>query len=209
MYPAELNSHGTCGKIWNTTWHWLITTLIERSQQRQLPSEKGRWVLNQLCEIFANDTAGFKNFALFLVYESYEISRYRNQNLEITTKATKFLGDLEITTKFEILRWTNHTILETLSPTNSHQETFSKFLAVLGLPKILAVLEGSEQIFPRKWSLGAPELRLLLLIFFSLWNFMETLFWTSNALFATSFVSRFILFSERRDTNFACLSVTH
>ena len=41
---------------------------------------------------------------LFLVYESYEISRCRNQNLEITTKATKFLGDLEITTKSEILR---------------------------------------------------------------------------------------------------------
>ena len=159
MYPAELNSHGTCGKIWNTTWHWLITTHIERSQQRQLPSEKGRWVLNQLCEIFANETAGFKNFALFLVYESYEISRCRNQNLEITTKATKFLGDLEITTKSEILRWTNHTNPETLSPTNSHHETFSKFLAVLGLPKILAVLEGSEQIFPRKWSLGAPEQR--------------------------------------------------
>ena len=32
---------------------------------------------------------------LFLVYESYEISWCRNQNLEITTKATKFLGDLE------------------------------------------------------------------------------------------------------------------
>ena len=32
----------------------------------------------------------------------------------------------------------------------------SKFLAVLGLPKILAILEGSEQIFPRKRSLGAP-----------------------------------------------------
>ena len=48
-------------------------------------------------------SAGF-NFALFLVYESYEISRCRNQNLEITTKATKFLGDLEITTKSEILR---------------------------------------------------------------------------------------------------------
>ena len=94
---------------------------------------------------------------LFLVYESYEISRCRNQNLEITTKATKFLGDLEITTKSEILRWTNHTNPETLSPTNSHHETFSKFLAVLGLPKILAILEGSEQIFPRKRSLGAPE----------------------------------------------------
>ena len=37
-------------------------------------------------------------------YESYEISRWRNQNLEITTKAPKFLGDLEITTKSEILR---------------------------------------------------------------------------------------------------------
>ena len=49
-------------------------------------------------------SAGFKNFALFLVYESYEISRRRNQNLKITTKATKFLGDLEITTKSEILR---------------------------------------------------------------------------------------------------------
>ena len=35
-------------------------------------------------------------------------------------------------------------------------ETFSKFLAVLGLSKILAILEGSEQIFPRKRSLGAP-----------------------------------------------------
>ena len=92
-----------------------------------------------------------------LVYESYEISRCRNQNVEITTKATKFLGDLEITTKSEILRWTNHTNPETLSPTNSHHETFSKFLAVLGLPKILAILEGSEQIFPRKRSLGAPE----------------------------------------------------
>ena len=92
-------------------------------------------------------SAGFKNFALFLVYESYEISRRRNQNLKITTKATKFLGDLEMTTKSEILRWTNHTNLETLSPTNSH----------LGLPKILAILEGSEQIFPRKRSLGAPE----------------------------------------------------
>ena len=101
-------------------------------------------------------SAGFKNFALFLVYESYEISRRRNQNLKITTKATKFLGDLEITTKSEILRWTNHTNPETLSPTNSHHETFSKFLAVLGLPKILAILEGSEQIFPRKRSLGAP-----------------------------------------------------
>ena len=101
-------------------------------------------------------SAGFKNFALFLVYESYEISRRRNQNLKITTKATKFLGDLEITTKSEILRWTNHTNPETLSPTNSHQETFSKFLAVLGLLKILAILEGSEQIFPRKRSLGAP-----------------------------------------------------
>ena len=80
---------------------------------------------------------------LFLVYESYEISRCRNQNLEITTKS-------------EILRWTNHTNPETLSPTNSHHETFSKFLAVLGLSKILAILEGSEQIFPRKRSLGAP-----------------------------------------------------
>ena len=49
-------------------------------------------------------SAGFKNFTLFLVYESYEISRRRNQNLKITTKATKFLGDLEITTKSEILR---------------------------------------------------------------------------------------------------------
>ena len=105
-------------------------------------------------------SAGFKNFALFLVYESYEISRYRNQNLEITTKATKFLGDLEITTKSEILRWTNHTNPETLSPTNSHHETFSKFLAVLGLSKILAILEGSEQIFPRKRSLGAPDIRV-------------------------------------------------
>ena len=38
---------------------------------------------------------------LFLVYESYEISRCRNQNLEITTK---FLGDLEISTKSENLR---------------------------------------------------------------------------------------------------------
>ena len=156
MYPAELNSHGTCGKIWNTAWHWLITTHIERSQQRQLPSEKGRWVLNQLCEIFANETAGFKNFALFLVYESYEISRRRNQNLKITTKATKFLGDLEITTKSEILRWRNHTNPETLSPTNSLHETFSKFLAVLGISRILAILEGSQQIFPRKRSLGAP-----------------------------------------------------
>ena len=72
---------------------------------------------------------------LFLVYESYEISRCRNQNLEITTKATKFLGDLEITTKSEILRWTNHTNPETLSPTNSHH----------------------EKIFPRKRSLGAPD----------------------------------------------------
>ena len=99
-------------------------------------------------------SAGFKNFALFLVYESYEISRRRNQNLKITTKATKFLGDLEITTKSEILRWTNHTNPETLSPTNSHHETFSKFLAVLGLSKILAILEGSEEIFPRKRSLA-------------------------------------------------------
>ena len=44
------------------------------------------------------------NVVLFLVYESYEISRRRNQNLKITTKATKFLGDLEINTKSEILR---------------------------------------------------------------------------------------------------------
>ena len=98
---------------------------------------------------------------LFLVYESYEISRCRNQNLEITTKATKFLGDLEITTKSEILRWTNHTNPETLSPTNSHHETFSKCLAVLGLSKIFAILEGSEQLFPRKRSLGAPDSFLL------------------------------------------------
>ena len=103
-------------------------------------------------------SAGFKNFALFLVYESYEISRCRNQNLEITTKAKKFLGDLEITTKSEILRWTNHTNPDTLSPTNNRHETFSKFWAVLGLPKILVILEGSEQIFPRKRSLGAPVL---------------------------------------------------
>ena len=109
LYPAELNSHGTYWKIWNTAWHWLISRV----------------------------------FLLFLVYESYEISRCRNQNLEITTKS-------------EILRWTNHTNPETLSPTNSHHETFSKFLAVLGLSKILAILEGSEQIFPRKRSLGAP-----------------------------------------------------
>ena len=68
----------------------------------------------------------------------------------------KFLGDLEIITKYEILRWTKHTNPETLSPTNSHHEIFSKFLAVLGLPKILAILEGSEQIFSRKRSLGAP-----------------------------------------------------
>ena len=34
-------------------------------------------------------TAGF--FAI-LSYESYEISRWRNQNLDITAKATKFLG---------------------------------------------------------------------------------------------------------------------
>ena len=87
--------------------------------------------------------------------------RCRNQNLEITTKATKFLGDLEITTKSEILRWTNHTNPETLSPTNSHHETFSKFLAVLGLSKILAILEGSEQIFPRKRLLGAPDSRFI------------------------------------------------
>ena len=92
-------------------------------------------------------SAGFKNFALFLVYESYEISRCRNQNLEITTKS-------------EILRWTNHTNPETLSPTNSHHEIFSKFLAVLGLSRILAILEGSEQIFPRKRSLGAPDIRV-------------------------------------------------
>ena len=45
--------------------------------------------------------SGFDGFELglkillFLVYESYEISRRRNQNLKITTKATKFLGDLE------------------------------------------------------------------------------------------------------------------
>ena len=93
---------------------------------------------------------------LFLVYESYEISRCRNQNLETTTKATKFLGDLEITTKSEILRCTNHTNPETLSPTKSHHETFSKFLAILGLLKILAILEGSEQMFSRKRSWGAP-----------------------------------------------------
>ena len=51
-----------------------------------------------------------------------------------------------------------HTNPETLSPTNSYQETFSKFLAALGLPKILAILEGFEQIFPRKRSLGAPDI---------------------------------------------------
>ena len=76
-------------------------------------------------------------------YERYEISRCRNQNLEITTKS-------------EILRWTNHTNPETLSPTNSPHETFSKILAVLGLSKILANLEGSEQIFPRKSVVGCP-----------------------------------------------------
>ena len=116
LYPAELNSHGTYWKIWNTAWHWLISRV----------------------------------FLLFLVYESYEISRCRNQNLEITTKS-------------EILRWTNHTNPETLSPTNSHHETFSKFLAVLGLSKILAILEGSKQILPRKGSLGAPDTGLFLL----------------------------------------------
>ena len=47
------------------------------------------------------------------------------------------------------------------SETNSHHETFSKFLAVLGLSKILAILEGSEQIFPRKRLLGAPDSSLL------------------------------------------------
>ena len=56
---------------------------------------------------------------LFVVYESYEISRYRNQNLETTTQS-------------EIL---------SQSP-NSHHETFSRFLAVLGLSKILAIVEG-------------------------------------------------------------------
>ena len=45
---------------------------------------------------------------------------------------------------------------ETLSPTNSHHKTFSKFLAVLGLSKIFDTLENSEQKFPRKRSLGAP-----------------------------------------------------
>ena len=47
------------------------------------------------------------------------------------------------------------------SETNSHHETFSKFLAVLGLSKILAILEGSEQIFPRKRLLGAPDSRFI------------------------------------------------
>ena len=80
-----------------------MRALIQRITGKPGTLRKGRWVLNQLCEIFANETAGFKNFALFLVYESYEISRCQNQNLEITTKATKFLGDLEITTKSENL----------------------------------------------------------------------------------------------------------
>ena len=68
---------------------------------------------------------------LFVVYESYEISRYRNQNLETTTQS-------------EIL---------SQSP-NSHHETFARFLAVLGFSKILAILEGSDEIFPRKRSLA-------------------------------------------------------
>lgn len=55
--------------------------------------------------------------------------------------------------KSEILRWKNHTNPETLSPAGSHPEV----LAVLGLPKILGALEGSEQIFPRRRSLGAPD----------------------------------------------------
>ena len=172
-------------------WQALFTRCARvRVTVSLVPSEKGRWVLNQLCEIFANETAGFKNFALFLVYESYEISRCRNQNLEITTKATKFLGDLEITTKSEILRWTNHTNPETLSPTNSHHETFSKFLAVLGLSKILAILEGSEQIFPRKRSLGAPPWLVSLLFsisslkgFFGLWFLSKHGIWTVYSTF--------------------------
>ena len=87
---------------------------------------------------------------LFLFYESYEISRCRNQNLEITTKATKFLGDVEDYYKIRN-SWVNKPHKSRIS-----KQTFSKFLAVLGLPKILAILEGSEQIFPGKRSLGAP-----------------------------------------------------
>ena len=53
-----------------------------------------------------------------------------------------------------------------LQNTGSHPRSrpqFSKFLAVLGLSKILAIVEGSEQIFPRKRSLGAPEVSVRLL----------------------------------------------
>lgn len=58
--------------------------------------------------------------------------------------------------KGKIRRRTKDTNIETLRSTNSHQETLTKFLAVLKVSNILGVLESSEQIFARKRSSGAP-----------------------------------------------------
>ena len=82
-------------------------------------------------------SAGFRNFAKPKsesrnYYESYEISRCRNQNLEITTKS-EFLG--EQTTQI---------------PKLSAQQTVTTkhFRNFYGLSNVLAIIEGSERYFP-------------------------------------------------------------